>query len=475
MPGELISWRNVLILGIILTTFMNVGLYLNLNSQDAVKANYSDDLLLARNHWSLRHLNNETKDHSYEGGGGGGHSQLITKKDEDDGVKFNSNNINITSIIQTLVESTLSSNKTMRQGKWGLAGSVRTSDDDTVINLDKGTLHHATETCRLPPHYYPRAREVKYLTRQEIVPPSLDKEENDGVHHTTTTTTLQGEGERIAFFLHVHKSGGTQVCHLAKFHNWTDNKLPNCNLPGLGPSDIHKGWFGRGNLDDVNGEGLYAKMKQLGSGYKMAFCEVVLTHQLNVNKFLYAMNVRKPMNRMKSHFRMHSDTEDKVMLWTSENASFYPKRDQFGRAVTSGTAAYDNTLLRYLTNPDIYTKLPRSLSEADFQLAAETLKQFEIIIILERYEHDSIIQFPRLLGWHAYLMSARMDRKNIPPEFSDTFLEYLDRLNHFDNRLYILALELSNKINEKAFALNPPLQKADFEEIENYRNTQKKP
>jgi hypothetical protein len=473
MPGELISWRNVLILGIILATFMNVGLYLNLNSQDAVKANYSDDLLLARKHWSLPHLNNETTDHLYEGEE---HYQLITKKDEDDGVNLKSNNINITSIIQTLVESTLSSNKTMREGKWGLAGSVRTSDDDTVINLDKGTLLHATEICHLPAHYYPRAREVKYLTRQEIVPPPLDvldKEKNERVHRTTTS--LQGEGERIAFFLHVHKSGGTQVCHLAKFHNWTDNKLPNCNLPGLGPSDIHKGWFGRGNQEDVNGEGLYAKMKQLGSGYKMAFSEVVLTHQLNVNKFLYAMNVRKPMNRMKSHFRMHADTEDKVILWTSENASFYPKRDQFGRAVTSGTAAYDNTLLRYLTNPDIYTKLPKSLSDADYQLAAETLKQFEIIIILERYEHDSIIQFPRLLGWHAYLMSARMDRKNNAPEFSVAFLEYLDQLNHFDNRLYSLALELSNKINQKAFALNPPLQKDDFEEIENYRNTQKKP
>jgi hypothetical protein len=341
------------------------------------------------------------------------------------------------------------------QWGWGKFGETKTADDD-----DKEE-RHKDGGKRLSLEYYPRDVEhlIQLHQHQQTRQPSNNNNNSNQI--VNFKNTLGGrDGQRVIFFMHVHKCGGSQICFLSKLHNFTGGMLPNCNLQGFGPLDYTNGLYGRGNEDDVTGELIYNYVTH--QGWKLIMSEIALLHKLNRNKFLYAIQVRHPMNRILSHMRF--EREDEVKVWSYINTSvteFYPLSHNFGQGVAKGTAPYDNLLVRMMGGRTRFVKPPRSINHTDFTLASELLNQFELVIILENYEEDARIQLPRIFGWYTYYSEpAKFNARSDLPSMSDHLRSYLLSLNSYDLRLYDIAVERSRYLNEFAKSRLPiPIKK----------------
>ena len=57
----------------------------------------------------------------------------------------------------------------------------------------------------------------------------------------------QGIDGRLPYFLHLHKAGGTTVCHVARMSNELNAAKRNCNAPGDGPRTLSSAPFGYAN------------------------------------------------------------------------------------------------------------------------------------------------------------------------------------------------------------------------------------
>ena len=57
----------------------------------------------------------------------------------------------------------------------------------------------------------------------------------------------QGIDGRLPYFLHLHKAGGTTVCHVARMSNELNAAKRNCNAPGDGPRTLSTAPFGYAN------------------------------------------------------------------------------------------------------------------------------------------------------------------------------------------------------------------------------------
>ena len=74
-----------------------------------------------------------------------------------------------------------------------------------------------------------------------------------------------------------------------------------------------------------------------------------------------------------------------------------PLTAHFGMEVLRGPIPYDNTLVRMLGGPEVFTRASGNVSAGDFERAREALDHFDIVIILEEYDIHAAPQLaPRL-------------------------------------------------------------------------------
>ena len=406
--------------------------------------------------------------------------------------------------LNELPKKRLAAVSNVRQWGWGESGKIRRTDDDEIDAVAKlkvlsspkaassetegsdfiQSLPLSTSTLAL------RAA-ADAVTTAAQVKLNCDDLKSDSKSFSGKKSSVLGD--RVVYFQHIHKSGGSQICFLAKLHNMTGGALPNCNVPGYGPFDYSRGWFGKGNyVDDPSGEAMYRRLKGIDVfqapslsptstpftrlNWSFVMNEVVLSHAwpLNTKRYLYAIQIREPLRRMASSMRFHHHTEHDVLNWvnligkaksnalsnssstskeqTADSPKFEPSYGDFGTALMRGTAPYDNFLVRTLAGPDIFGKPPGSIGLGDLALAARQLERFEIVLILEQYEVHAKLQLPAVLGWHTWLAEAGIfsfqKTKNCPLcPLTRNGRVALRNLNVFEEALYDRAVARAEELS----------------------------
>ena len=120
------------------------------------------------------------------------------------------------------------------------------------------------------------------------------------------TSMKQGLGSRLLFFLHLHKAGGTTLCHNARIVNGLNAPIRNCNAPGDGPRTLRDGINGFGNLNWTC-EARYNYMAQ--NCIQFFATERWLDKQLCPSHFMYITVLRDPIKRIESNCRFEKESE----------------------------------------------------------------------------------------------------------------------------------------------------------------------
>jgi len=157
-------------------------------------------------------------------------------------------------------------------------------------------------------------------------------------------------GQRV-FFLHVHKAGGTTICHLAQENGCYLFPDYNCNVG-------------------------------IETGYRFVAEENLLPDNLwaRTEGMLRFTMLREPIARAHSHFVF--ECEFKLIPPTIESAAA-------AKACTSAEAYWevnpDNFVTRQLCGKACAFKPRGALEMADLQLAKDTLDRMDLVLIVERF------------------------------------------------------------------------------------------
>ena len=205
----------------------------------------------------------------------------------------------------------------------------------------------------------------------------------------------QGIDGRLPYFLHLHKAGGTTVCHVARMSNKLRAAKRNCNMAGDGPRTLLDGVAGyaNGQLDgDCAGRKRWAA--------KTAVDFVAVERWLDAGTalkcrrdFFFVTVLRDPIKRIVSHCRFERIPSARALGWLSA-PSF--DRDML---VREGTAVVDNFYVRSLLGADVYAGVgPGGVTARHAAAAMDALAAFDAVLILETLD-ASFQQLFRRLGW----------------------------------------------------------------------------
>ena len=200
---------------------------------------------------------------------------------------------------------------------------------------------------------------------------------------------------RLPYFLHLHKAGGTTVCHVARMSNKLRAAKRNCNMAGDGPRTLLDGVAGyaNGQLDgDCAGRKRWAA--------KTAVDFVAVERWLDAGTalrcrrdFFFVTVLRDPIKRIVSHCRFERIPSARALGWLSA-PSF--DRDML---VREGTAVVDNFYVRSLLGADVYAGVgPGGVTARHAAAAMDALAAFDAVLILETLD-ASFQQLFRRLGW----------------------------------------------------------------------------
>uniref|UniRef100_A0A7S3NIZ3 Heparan-sulfate 6-O-sulfotransferase n=1 Tax=Aureoumbra lagunensis TaxID=44058 RepID=A0A7S3NIZ3_9STRA len=259
----------------------------------------------------------------------------------------------------------------------------------------------------------------------------------------------ESEGRRI-YFLHLHKAGGTTVCHVARVANGLVAPKRNCNLPGDGPRTLDKGLSGHANLEwDTQ---VCERRAQAYDEWGLNFHAVERWLDVNLlrncrSHFFFATVIREPVSRFVSHCRFERTPTAEAMAWAKRDP--VPNMEDEFSAVQRGPAVLDNFYVRSLNGRDTFLHVPfGQLTENHLVTAAENLASFQVVMILERLD-NSFQQLYHKLNWcmpdksHTRRSFGKGDDSIV---FSKSQLDAIAEINHYDARLYSFADSLAQAI-----------------------------
>jgi len=244
---------------------------------------------------------------------------------------------------------------------------------------------------------------------------------------------VSGIGTRWPYFIHLHKAGGTTLCHQARAVNGMNVPLRNCNLPGDGPRTLADGLSGDGNRK-LSCEARAQYMTEHCIHFFAA--ERWLDSELCPDRFFYVTVLRDPIKRIESNCRYEYIQPPDALKWLTAE-TYLPEETR----VYIGTAAVDNFYIRTLCGPDVFHLPYGSITRAHLETAKRRLAAFEAVLILEEYE-KGIVQLERLVGWKK---PAKKDAHrsfgsgDTSIKFSDDQRKILVEHNQLDIELYDFA------------------------------------
>ena len=238
--------------------------------------------------------------------------------------------------------------------------------------------------------------------------------------------------DKIPLLVHIHKSGGTTMCQTAQKNGEAVNRDNNCNMKGDGPWTITEKSLSR------TCEERYQLAKEERYSF-VAMERFMLEDELDCkDRFTYILIVRDPEQRHESHIDVHRHGVFQEKHWgfvgrkkrvkTKKKWSKYhpmagrraARRRLKKRQVKSalGVSLMDNDISgdNYLTRILIGKKgfdgtLPiGSITDEHGEEAKKKLEQFDIILLLEKFEQHKV-QLVSHLGWTEWIGVANARSK----------------------------------------------------------------
>lgn len=280
------------------------------------------------------------------------------------------------------------------------------------------------------------------------------------------------ERDKIAFYVHIHKSGGTTLCKTAKANGEQVNADNNCNMKGDGPWTITEKTLER------TCEERYQLARENGYSF-IAIERFLLEGELDCkDRFIYILMVRDPKQRHNSHADVHRHGvfQDKhrgftIKTQNKKGANYYPMatrrlvrvrrrhkkrkvKGELGIALMDNDLSGDNYLTRIVLGERGFNgTLPiGSITNEHGEEARKKLEQFDIILRLENFDEDKVQLISRL-GWTKWIgvtnarameggRSTKGDRGNDPTTF--------ELNNPIDTALYKYASALAESLAVQA-------------------------
>jgi len=284
----------------------------------------------------------------------------------------------------------------------------------------------------------------------------------DGCKLSPTRQSLLGQvpdssyrrGRHITWF-HLHKFGGTTMCQLAQAQRertpWPEM---NCNLEEVSERKAKKH--------------VLCEARSTSPCYSFSAIERFVTAgDTSCSDSVYGVMLRDPLEGARSHLSFHKFTaQDKQALvrnlnsttsqgdnpsWLQWETNHVPTWDTYQHV--------DNFATRTLSGR--YDAPPRGVLEEDFEAAKVTLRQMDVILILEEFANHAP-QLEHFFGWHLRKTALEQHKNSQQGSTNGVFTreeeEFVKDLNHFDYRLYAFARELASQRTEAArLALQPSL------------------
>ena len=244
-------------------------------------------------------------------------------------------------------------------------------------------------------------------------------------------------GSRLPFFLHLHKAGGTTLCHNARVVNQLNAPIRNCNAPGDGPRTLRDGidGFANGNLTCEERQA-YMNLHCI----QFFATERWLDDELCVDRFMYLTVLRDPIKRIESNCRFEKVKPETALEWLQN--SYFPEE-----RVYLGTAAVDNFYVRSFAGREVFHRPAGGVTREDLEVAKRRLKRFEVVLILEHMA-KGFLQMEKILGWE---MPTERDSHrsfgsgDVTIRFSEAERRVLQQSNMLDAEFYDFAVALSAK------------------------------
>ena len=134
---------------------------------------------------------------------------------------------------------------------------------------------------------------------------------------------------RIPFHMHVRKSGGSLLCHLAlhahksQFQNYKRVEASGCNMAGDGPGNVRSGIVAFANRGwCCQDRYMYARKHQPGLIAREIFAPM---GPLCTDYFLYSVIMRDPIRRIMSQMSFTGHVWEDVKFWLTHPAFNIPK------------------------------------------------------------------------------------------------------------------------------------------------------
>ena len=278
-------------------------------------------------------------------------------------------------------------------------------------------------------------------------------------------------------FVHMHKSGGTVMCHLAYDNgeqlrkDWVSQ---NCNDPQEDIAQLKLG-------DSTSCE---TRIRR-AANVSYQSLERWLDHQLCPGNFQYATLLRDPFDRMVANFNFagrkmayaKAISVDDVMRWTTPGQVSFVRGQQL---LDASMPAYDNFYIRVLCGPDVYLLPAGAIRREHLEWAKARLDQFSVVMT-----HENITRHARQLtsrfGWPKLAMNCAQQedsvhfREDLPwvreilcqhsgdiasSPFTKNQMVRLKKQNALDYELYCYAAALSDLRSASAeleLAVNIPM------------------
>lgn len=249
------------------------------------------------------------------------------------------------------------------------------------------------------------------------------------------------EGGRMAYFLHLHKAGGTTVCHVARVSNGLAAPRRNCNMPGDGPRTLARGPGGYGNAawDDGRCEERLKRSEEYEFTAVERWLDVALFNGCRTNYF-FATALRRPVTRIVSHCRFEGIQPAVALSWTEVRTE---SPIQFGAAVV------DNFYTRsFLGMEKFFGISSGNVTTEHAREAMAILEKFDAVLILERLD-ESLTQLYARLGWckpPAHHTKRSWGKGDTSIVFTEKQLDALRNINQPDNSLYDFADNLAQSL-----------------------------
>jgi len=217
-------------------------------------------------------------------------------------------------------------------------------------------------------------------------------------------------GNRIIYYLHIHKTGGTTLCGTAFLNGMRVNTKRNCN--------VQADQRCCGGEDSMQVQVSYAQK----TNYQLVASEQEMYDAMNKKYYFYMVSLRNSQARYLSHWN-HVRKTKKLFI--------PPFREWWEHQP-------DNFQLRMICGVSCIDTPKYQISKAQFDYTVKRLKNFEGFVFVENFK-VSMEKLSKKLGWTVNTPVA----KNIAPEYPRLPNEYWeDFMSVLDDALYEYALQL---------------------------------